>query len=106
VPLSIEPGAAPIQPRIVSIPEPYRQRTLKDLSSQAAALQPLSNAPLPDLMSVRESHGAAPTTIQVTIGRVEVRAIVPPAPIPAPPPPAAKKMSLENYLNARNGGKG
>ena len=49
-------------------------------------------------------------TIQVTIGRVEVRAAAPPSP-PAPtlPPPRsasppAQKLSLDDYLKLRNGG--
>jgi hypothetical protein len=43
--------------------------------------------------------------IHVTIGRVEVRAIYPPAqPAPSRPPPTPK-MSLEDYLRSRNGGK-
>jgi hypothetical protein len=43
--------------------------------------------------------------IHVTIGRVEVRAIYPPAqPAPSRPPPTPK-MSLDDYLRSRNGGK-
>jgi hypothetical protein len=44
-------------------------------------------------------------TIQVTIGRVEIRATV--APTPARKPPAqAPVMSLDEYLRQRNGGRG
>jgi hypothetical protein len=43
-----------------------------------------------------------PPVIHVTIGRVEVRAIMPPA-TPKVAPPAAPKLSLEEYLKQRNG---
>ena len=45
-----------------------------------------------------------PPAINVTIGRVEVRAIQEPAPKQKPAKPAAPKLSLENYLQPRNGG--
>jgi hypothetical protein len=53
-----------------------------------------------------ESSQAAPT-IEVTIGRIEVRAVTPP---PAIPPPARQrqappKMSLDDYLRAHGGGR-
>lgn len=44
-------------------------------------------------------------TIQVTIGRIEVRATPPPAPSPAKSRPASPTMSLEEYLRQRGGGK-
>jgi len=47
-------------------------------------------------------------TIRVNIGRVEVRATTPPAPTPPPPQsasPAAQKLSLDDYLKLRNGGR-
>lgn len=49
---------------------------------------------------------AAPT-IEVTIGRIEVRALTPPAPPPAPSRQrqAPPKMSLDDYLRAQGGGK-
>ena len=46
---------------------------------------------------------AAPT-IHVSIGRIEVRAVAPPAPQPAPARPAPA-MSLDEYLRAHNGGR-
>jgi hypothetical protein len=42
--------------------------------------------------------------VQVTIGRVEVRAVFAPAPEPAPAPPPAPTMSLEDYLRGREAG--
>jgi len=43
-------------------------------------------------------------TIRVTIGRIEVRAVSPPAPPPRRTKQPAPKMSLDDYLRARNGG--
>jgi hypothetical protein len=46
-----------------------------------------------------------PPTIQVHIGRVEVRAIMSPAPPPRPKPPRrGPTLSLDEYLKQRNGG--
>lgn len=47
-----------------------------------------------------------PPTIQVTIGRVEVRAIVPPSPPRQSTKPPTPNLSLEDYLRSGNGGKG
>jgi len=43
-------------------------------------------------------------TIRVTIGRIEVRAVSPPAPPPRQTKQPAPKMSLDDYLRSRNGG--
>jgi hypothetical protein len=50
---------------------------------------------------------ASPPIIEVTIGRVEVRAVHPPAPVARPKPiaPAAPRLSLEEYLRNQNGGR-
>jgi hypothetical protein len=50
---------------------------------------------------------STPPIIEVTIGRIEVRALTPPA---APPPPQRErheppKMSLDDYLRAQGGGR-
>jgi len=56
------------------------------------------------------SRPESPPTIRVTIGRVEVRAVMPPAPEPAPtlgesaPPRHAPRLSLDDYLKQRSGG--
>ncbi len=44
-------------------------------------------------------------TIQVKIGRVEVRAAAPTAPPPRSAPQPAQKLSLDDYLKQRNGGR-
>jgi hypothetical protein len=54
----------------------------------------------------RQSASTEPPAIHVTIGRVEVRAILsqPEPPRRSAPPPATPKISLEEYLKQRNGG--
>lgn len=55
----------------------------------------------------REDPRSAPPAIHVTIGRVEVRATAPAAP-PVPQkskPSRAPKLSLDDYLRQRNGGR-
>ena len=46
-----------------------------------------------------------PSTIRVTIGRVDVRAIMPQGPPPAPAAPRVRPTSLQQYLNQREGDK-
>lgn len=51
------------------------------------------------------SNLASEPTIRVSIGRIEVRAVQPPAIQPAQPiSPPAPKLSLDDYLRRRNGG--
>jgi hypothetical protein len=58
----------------------------------------------PRVIHQAETTAPAPT-IQVTIGRVEVRAVQPtPAPPLRQPPRAAPKVSLEEYLHGQRGG--
>jgi hypothetical protein len=46
-----------------------------------------------------------PPAIHVTIGRVEVRAVMAPGPPPKAATPPGPKISLEEYLKQRNGGR-
>ncbi len=62
------------------------------------ASQQLVEAPRP----ASEPPLLAPPTIHVTIGRIEVRAAPPPAPVKRPAP-AASTMSLEEYLRSHAG---
>ncbi len=50
------------------------------------------------------SNSATPQTVQVTIGRLEIRATPPPAPHRPKPRPAPTMMSLDEYLRRRAGG--
>jgi hypothetical protein len=51
------------------------------------------------------TSSSSPSTIRVSIGRIEVKAMMPPAPPPASPKPGrpAPRLSLEEYLKQRNG---
>jgi hypothetical protein len=51
------------------------------------------------------ASSSSPSTIRVSIGRIEVKAMMPPAPPPASPKPGrpAPRLSLEEYLKQRNG---
>jgi hypothetical protein len=46
----------------------------------------------------------SPPTIQVTIGRVEVRAVQPPPSVPPQPTSRAPELTLDDYLKSRSGG--
>jgi len=45
---------------------------------------------------------AGPPSVQVTIGRVEVRAIMPPSSAPPRRLPPRPRLSLDDYLKQRN----
>jgi len=71
----------------------------------AAVAVPLPTGPAPQW---RPAAAQQPPTIQVTIGRVEIRAVTPP-PAAAPQRPAerrvAARLSLDEYLRQRNEGR-
>lgn len=78
-----------IQPRIAIHREPAKTMSEKD---EMAFVEPSS----------------PPPNIRVTIGRVEVRAIMPPEPKapPAKPSRPGPALSLDDYLKQRNEGLG
>jgi hypothetical protein len=86
----LPPDAEPAAPRAV-VPKILHRETAAPAHAERA--QP---APQP--------HAAqTPPAIHVTIGRVEVRAVTPPAARPAPQPkPVKPAMSLADYLEQRN----
>jgi hypothetical protein len=53
---------------------------------------------------VEQRSSTSPQIIRVTIGRVEVRAIQAPAPMPRPKKPSQPKLSLQEYLHKRERG--
>jgi len=55
---------------------------------------------LPPIASLPPAAATAPPTINVTIGRVEIRAVPPPAQQRAKPKPATV-LSLDDYLRQR-----
>lgn len=61
--------------------------------------------PAPVKSSVSQEK-AAPPTINVTIGRIDVRATTTSSPSRQPTKPPTPNLSLEDYLNARRGGRG
>lgn len=68
---------------------PHRDRPLPRVAEEAGSTQ---------------AGEAAPPAIRISIGRIDVRAIVPqPAPVKAAPPPAPK-VSLDDYLRKQPGG--
>jgi hypothetical protein len=81
------------QPVAVTVRSAQRPR-----SEQATPTLPLTPARRDGRPSV-----SAPA-IRVTIGRVEVRAVMPPMATPKSESPPAPKLSLEDYLKQRNGG--
>jgi len=102
-----QPSETRATPREVS-----RKREMEAASARPAQAAAPSSAPLPHLpfpvvrspsVPVREAPPPAPT-IQVTIGRIEVRA-TPPAAAPARAARSATpRLSLEDYLRSRSGG--
>jgi hypothetical protein len=72
------------------------------LQSEAATLANLAE----ELAEQRRAESTEPPTVHFTIGRVEVRAIPPAAPRPAPTPPPrwTPALSLDEYLKQRNEG--
>ena len=82
-----EPLTPALQPRPVS-PVPPR-------------LNPVSQPAFGESSNLR---AAEVPTIQVTIGRIEIRATPPAAPVPKPRP-ASPTLSLDDYLRQRNEGR-
>jgi len=78
-----QPAPVVARPQVTHVPR-----------AEPAAPPATKEAPAPE---------AAPT-IQVTIGRVEVRATPPPAPAPQRPRAKPPVMSLDEYLRQRNRG--
>jgi hypothetical protein len=102
----------PMPPRSVTAPESWAPKPIvpapafkktAHIAGEPGPLSPLKPAAF-HLIPARPSSNAPPT-IHVTIGRVEVRAVLPPSTKPKVEPSAAPKVSLEDYLKQRNGGR-
>jgi hypothetical protein len=78
-----------IKPKVEPLPAPIERRRSE------------ASFPRSSIGGARESEAPAPI-IQVTIGRIEVRATPPSAPVKRGSPPAST-MSLEDYLRSRSG---
>lgn len=90
---------APIAPP----PAPEPGRALRVEVRPAPAAERRSAPPAAAPRQVAEAPPAAPPTIQVTIGRIEVRA-APAPPAARPATPAGPALSLDDYLRQRNRG--
>ena len=90
--------------------ESARDQSDASKSPQAVSTSRTSRQALPALRPAATAveqmpASPEPSTIRVTIGRVDVRAIMPQAPPPAPAAPRVRPMSLQQYLNQREGDK-
>jgi hypothetical protein len=92
-----EPGSGARANQPLS-PLPDRARIV--VQPQVATRRPSPDSSRAVIASASSNDAPA---IHVTIGRVEVRAITAPGPPRSPAPPAAPKISLDDYLKRRNG---
>lgn len=112
-PASIQPPDMPI-PAPRATPPKVTEASPLALPKSGAELQPPGPpapivAPLPrvalPMPPIAQRVEQPAPTIRVTIGRIDVRAITPPAPAPRTPPASAKPaLSLDDYLKQREGG--
>ncbi|KAF5414492.1 MAG: hypothetical protein C5S48_08840 [Candidatus Methanogaster sp.] len=77
------------------------RESTREPASQPVAIERITS---PEKTRMQVSEPAEPAVIRVTIGRIEVRATTPPLP-PAPRArPRGPALTLDDYLNKRNGG--
>ena len=85
-----------------------RATTTASQGKSQIVVQPDLSSPLKPpatpAVSLLQPSPKEPPAIHVTIGRVEVRAMMPAAQVKPPPERSAPKMSLDDYLRSRNGG--
>jgi len=89
-----ESSPRPTPESTLLVPQPRRA------SSDDTPIEPWHVPP----MSAPEREPDTRPTVRVTIGRVEVRAVMPPQPMPAKRPPPTSRLSLGDYLKQRNRG--
>jgi hypothetical protein len=78
----------------------------KVLAPAHATIPRISPAPSSPERAGSANSVPSPRPVHITIGRIEVRAVhPPPEPVPHRPAPAAPRISLEEYLKQRNGGR-
>jgi hypothetical protein len=119
-PIVFEDAKAAFDPLASAEPAPAKHRAADRVATAAPAGRLLISAvapvPLPPI-AIRDRARAESTfinslgsskapTIHVTIGRVEVRAILPAVQPTQSPARSAPKLSLHAYLRSRNGGAG
>ena len=98
----VQPASATSRTMPPARPSPAVTPATLDRAGVTAAPGPAT----PPISGVRsEAAPAARPTVQVTIGRIEVRAVPPPPASPARREPAGPRVSLDDYLRERNGGR-
>jgi hypothetical protein len=109
-PRSPSPVAPPMpaSPPLSAGPEPQEMTSTTANEPPGTLLRPkITPLPAQPIIEQVRSDTAAPPSVRVTIGRVEVRAVTPPlAPRPTPRPPARFQppLTLKAYLQRRNEG--
>ena len=100
IPIKADPTPRNVQ--VIEMPTAVRTPS----TNNESAIKPIV-APSIIMSAANQARSATPveTVINVTIGRVEVRASQAPAP-PVRKLPSAATMSLDDYLQKRNGGRG
>lgn len=91
---------AEVEPAPSADTQPPAVPPTREIPVEPTPIRPMADGP------ARQRREAQPApTIRVTIGRIEVRATTPPTPKP-PPRPARREptVSLDQYLEQRNGG--
>ena len=86
------------QPELASLPES------RSLLPPRPVIQPQITALPEQPTSPPSTKPTSPPTIQVTIGRIDVRAIAAPTPSRRPSTPSPAKLSLDEYLRSRSSG--
>jgi hypothetical protein len=109
----LKPTASPLVPALESLAteaslSPRTTTTASKKTSQIV-VQPETVSPLKPaestLAPARQPSSSEPSAIHVTIGRIEVRAVMQQVATPKAESPAAPRLSLEDYLKQRNGGR-
>lgn len=91
-----------VVPTTVAIDEKCHGHAAKTETFEEPVKQP-AFCSLRENSALRVEPRPAPPVIQVTIGRVEVRAVQSAVPAPKPSKPAPPKLSLDDYLQRREG---
>jgi hypothetical protein len=106
---TLAPSAQNAKPRTELSPTPLPAASARRASEPISSLTDRGIGKLAQAQPVAARQAkvdATPNTVNVTIGRVEVRAVQAPAPAPSPKRGAPPLTSLDQYLSRRNRGAG
>lgn len=109
----LKPTVEPVQPAAELTPvEPFRQRAAEPLIVRPQWIWPSGpegeKGPERGATRLEESQlrpMISGPTIKVTIGRIDVRAVMQQVPVPEPAKTPTPRLSLDDYLRSRDGGK-